>query len=71
MKLGIYLNAQQPAGDDPARRFAEMVEQARLIRSLGLRVSRPGMPQADVLAGIELPGREVLPDVRRRTSPGR
>jgi alkanesulfonate monooxygenase SsuD/methylene tetrahydromethanopterin reductase-like flavin-dependent oxidoreductase (luciferase family) len=35
MKLGIYLNAQHPAGDDPARRFAETLEQARLIRSLG------------------------------------
>jgi alkanesulfonate monooxygenase SsuD/methylene tetrahydromethanopterin reductase-like flavin-dependent oxidoreductase (luciferase family) len=35
MKLGIFLNAQHPAADDPARRFAEMVEQARLIRSLG------------------------------------
>ena len=35
MKLGVYLNAQHPAGDDPARRFAETVEQARLIRRLG------------------------------------
>lgn len=35
MKLGIYLNAQHPASDDPARRFAEAVEQARLIRALG------------------------------------
>ncbi|MGH7357070.1 MAG: LLM class flavin-dependent oxidoreductase [Candidatus Rokuibacteriota bacterium] len=35
MKLGVYLNAQHPAGDDPARRFAETVEQVRLIRSLG------------------------------------
>ena len=35
MKLGIYLNGQHPAGDDPARRFAETVEQARLIRRLG------------------------------------
>jgi len=35
MKLGIYLNAQHPASDDPARRFAETLEQARLIRSLG------------------------------------
>jgi alkanesulfonate monooxygenase SsuD/methylene tetrahydromethanopterin reductase-like flavin-dependent oxidoreductase (luciferase family) len=35
MKLGIYLNAQHPAGDDPARRFAETVEQVRLIRRLG------------------------------------
>jgi alkanesulfonate monooxygenase SsuD/methylene tetrahydromethanopterin reductase-like flavin-dependent oxidoreductase (luciferase family) len=35
MKLGIYLNSQHPAGDDPARRFAETIEQARLIRALG------------------------------------
>ena len=35
MKLGIYLNSQHPAGDDPARRFAEAVEQVRLIRGLG------------------------------------
>jgi len=35
MQLGIYLNAQHPAGDDPARRFAETVEQVRLIRALG------------------------------------
>ena len=35
MKLGIYLNAQQPEGADPARRFAELVEQVRLIRRLG------------------------------------
>jgi alkanesulfonate monooxygenase SsuD/methylene tetrahydromethanopterin reductase-like flavin-dependent oxidoreductase (luciferase family) len=35
MKLGIYLNAQHPERDDPARRFAEAVEQVRLIRSLG------------------------------------
>ncbi len=35
MKLGIYLNAQHPASDDPARRFAETVDQVRLIRSLG------------------------------------
>ena len=35
MKLGIYLNAQHPAADDPARRFAETLEQARLIHALG------------------------------------
>ena len=35
MQLGVYLNAQHPAGDDPARRFAETVEQVRLIRALG------------------------------------
>lgn len=35
MKLGVYLNAQHPHGDDPARRFAETLEQARMIRALG------------------------------------
>jgi alkanesulfonate monooxygenase SsuD/methylene tetrahydromethanopterin reductase-like flavin-dependent oxidoreductase (luciferase family) len=35
MRLGVYLNAQHPAGADPARRFAETVEQVRLIRALG------------------------------------
>ena len=35
MKLGIYLNSQHPASDDPAHRFAETLEQVRLIRSLG------------------------------------
>ncbi len=35
MKLGIYLNSQHPVADDPARRFAETLEQVRLIRSLG------------------------------------
>ena len=35
MQLGVYLNAQHPVGDDPARRFAETVEQVRLIRALG------------------------------------
>jgi hypothetical protein len=33
-----------------------------------MRVSWPGMPQADVLAGTELMGRQVLPEVRRRTA---
>jgi alkanesulfonate monooxygenase SsuD/methylene tetrahydromethanopterin reductase-like flavin-dependent oxidoreductase (luciferase family) len=35
MHLGVYVNAQHPAGDDPARRFAETVEQVCLIRALG------------------------------------
>jgi alkanesulfonate monooxygenase SsuD/methylene tetrahydromethanopterin reductase-like flavin-dependent oxidoreductase (luciferase family) len=38
---------------------------------LTMRVSWPGMPQADVLAGIELLGREVLPAVRRRLASAR
>jgi alkanesulfonate monooxygenase SsuD/methylene tetrahydromethanopterin reductase-like flavin-dependent oxidoreductase (luciferase family) len=39
------------------------------VRHLSMRVSWPGMPQADILAGIELLGRQVLPEVRRRTRP--
>jgi alkanesulfonate monooxygenase SsuD/methylene tetrahydromethanopterin reductase-like flavin-dependent oxidoreductase (luciferase family) len=35
MKLGIYLNSQHPAGEDPARCLAETLEQVRLIRALG------------------------------------
>jgi alkanesulfonate monooxygenase SsuD/methylene tetrahydromethanopterin reductase-like flavin-dependent oxidoreductase (luciferase family) len=35
MKLGVYLNSQHPASDDPARRLAETLEQVRLIRALG------------------------------------
>jgi alkanesulfonate monooxygenase SsuD/methylene tetrahydromethanopterin reductase-like flavin-dependent oxidoreductase (luciferase family) len=35
VQLGVYLNAQHPAGEDPGRRFAELVEQVRLIRALG------------------------------------
>jgi len=32
MKLGIYLNCQHPASDDPVRRLGETLEQIRLIR---------------------------------------
>jgi alkanesulfonate monooxygenase SsuD/methylene tetrahydromethanopterin reductase-like flavin-dependent oxidoreductase (luciferase family) len=35
-----------------------------------MRVSWPGMPQDDILAGIELLGRAVLPEVRRRVAVG-
>jgi len=35
MKLGVYLNAQHPRADDPGRRFAETVEQVRLLKKLG------------------------------------
>ncbi len=35
MKLGIYINAQHPAEDDPARKFGEMIEQVRLMRQHG------------------------------------
>lgn len=35
-----------------------------------MRVSWPGMRQDDILAGIELLGRSVLPEVRRATQTG-
>ena len=35
MKLGIYLNAQHPEAADPARAFADTIEQVRLIKALG------------------------------------
>ncbi len=35
MKLGIYINSQHPEEDDAQRKFAEMVEQVRLMRDLG------------------------------------
>jgi alkanesulfonate monooxygenase SsuD/methylene tetrahydromethanopterin reductase-like flavin-dependent oxidoreductase (luciferase family) len=38
------------------------------ITHLSMRVSWPGMGQDDILAGIELIGSQVLPEVRRRTS---
>jgi hypothetical protein len=39
-----------------------------ILLMLSMRVSWPGMPQDDILAGIEILGREVLPQVRRRTA---
>jgi alkanesulfonate monooxygenase SsuD/methylene tetrahydromethanopterin reductase-like flavin-dependent oxidoreductase (luciferase family) len=35
MKIGVYLNAQHPRSADPGRRFAETVEQVRLLKKLG------------------------------------
>src|SRR5262245_21122550 len=34
-RVGVYGPAQRPAGDDQARRYAEAIEQVRLIRALG------------------------------------
>jgi alkanesulfonate monooxygenase SsuD/methylene tetrahydromethanopterin reductase-like flavin-dependent oxidoreductase (luciferase family) len=52
----------------PAEVIDALVGQARAgVRHLSMRVSWPGMPQEDILAGIELLGRAVLPEVRRRT----
>jgi alkanesulfonate monooxygenase SsuD/methylene tetrahydromethanopterin reductase-like flavin-dependent oxidoreductase (luciferase family) len=55
----------------PAQVVDTLVEQAQAgVHHLSMRVSWPGMPQDDILAGIELLAREVLPEVRRRTSAG-
>jgi alkanesulfonate monooxygenase SsuD/methylene tetrahydromethanopterin reductase-like flavin-dependent oxidoreductase (luciferase family) len=35
MKLGVHLNSQHPADEDPRRRYEETVEQVRLMRQLG------------------------------------
>ena len=53
----------------PAQVADMLVAQHRAgITHLSMRVSWPGMAQADILAGIELLGKKVLPEVRRRTS---
>jgi len=41
MKLGVHLNSQHRERDDPARRLAETLEQARIIRTLGFDSIRP------------------------------
>ena len=51
----------------PAQVADALVEQYRIgIRHLTMRVSWPGMPQDHILESIDLLGREVLPEVRRR-----
>jgi hypothetical protein len=45
-----------------------LVDQHRLgVTHVTMRLSWPGMKQDDILAGIEIIGREVLPEVRRQT----
>jgi alkanesulfonate monooxygenase SsuD/methylene tetrahydromethanopterin reductase-like flavin-dependent oxidoreductase (luciferase family) len=52
----------------PAQVIDALVAQHRAgINHLAMRISWPGMRQDDILAGIELLGRQVLPEVRRRT----
>lgn len=41
------------------------------VTHVTMRMSWPGMKQDDILAGIELVGKKVLPEVRRRISAGR
>ena len=45
MKVGIYLNSQHQERDDPSRRLAEKLEQARMIRALGFDSIRAGEHQ--------------------------
>jgi alkanesulfonate monooxygenase SsuD/methylene tetrahydromethanopterin reductase-like flavin-dependent oxidoreductase (luciferase family) len=55
----------------PAQVTDALLAQHRIgITQVAMRVSWPGMGQDDILAGIELLGRNVLPEVRRRTSAG-
>lgn len=51
----------------PEQVIEALMAQHRIgITHLAMRVSWPGMPQADILASLELIGTEVLPEVRRR-----
>ena len=55
----------------PAQVADALVAQHRAgITHLAMRVSWPGMEQDDILSGIELLGREVLPQVRPRVAAG-
>jgi alkanesulfonate monooxygenase SsuD/methylene tetrahydromethanopterin reductase-like flavin-dependent oxidoreductase (luciferase family) len=63
------LAANRFAVGAPAQVADALVAQHRAgITHLAMRLSWPGMGQDDILAGIELLGRQVLPEVRRRAS---
>ena len=65
------LAADRFAVGSPAQVTEALMDQHRIgINHLTMRVSWPGMKQDDILAGIELLGREVLPEVRRRVGVG-
>ena len=71
MKLGIYLNAQHPAGDDPARRFAMLKDGARASRkakSDDLGDFAAGRREAAALGWWHM---SVLGQARRRSAAGR
>ena len=62
------LAANRFAVGSPAQVIDALVRQHRAgATHVTMRVSWPGMKQADILAGIELLGRAVLPEVRRLT----
>jgi alkanesulfonate monooxygenase SsuD/methylene tetrahydromethanopterin reductase-like flavin-dependent oxidoreductase (luciferase family) len=55
----------------PAQVVEALLAQHRAgVTHVTMRVSWPGMPQDDILAGLELLGRTVLPEIRRRTAAG-
>lgn len=55
----------------PAQVVEALLAQHRAgVTHASMRVSWPGMTQDDILAGIELLGREVLPELRRRIPAG-
>src|SRR5262249_58927180 len=65
------LAANRFAIGSPAQVVEALLAQHRAgVTHAALRVSWPGMPQDDVLAGLELLGRKVLPEVRRRAAAG-
>ena len=65
------LAANRFALGSPRQVVEALVDQHRAgVTHATMRVSWPGMRQEDILAGIELLGREVLPEVRRRVSAG-
>ena len=55
----------------PTQVVEALLEQYRIgVRHLTMRVSWPGMDQKHILESIDLLGREVLPEVRRRIAAG-
>ena len=65
------LAANRFAVGSPEQVVTALVAQHRAgVTHATMRVSWPGMRQDDVLAGLELLGRAVLPEVRRRTAGG-
>lgn len=55
----------------PEQVIQALMDQHRVgITHMTMRMSWPGMKQDDILAGIELVGKKVLPEVRRRIAAG-
>lgn len=55
----------------PAQVIESFMSQARIgVTHVTMRMSWPGMKHEEIMAGIEIVGREVLPEVRRRIKAG-